>query len=1677
MDVLDDMLNESRVTAPSVAAPAPLDPLDTMLGESRQALAADPEQDANEVNGLADQLNLPRATIERYIMELRPEKEWFETRSASPDEGAKPQTGPGLIEQIGRMDAIQWEKRVPFSGAAALETAHLLAATKRLQADSYERESEQLLGIAAKQRAIPPEEMKRRPEAAGASVSALRARDIRTVEEFLLRRQREVELSQTFGGAVFQGASYMPAWMIEFAWSGGLAKLGSETAQEIGLRTLQGYATTTAGRAILKTAGWTGGAISRTTLGMPQLIAEEILARRIPALTVGPEGELTIGLSPESWATSIAKGWGAAVIESASETSGGALTAGGKWLTEKTLAKLPFGQAFYAGLRRAYLALHPEDGAAAAFAQKFFSRTAYDGLLGEIGEERVASLLHRLAATRQFSDKPDATYLENLTAGITHDIDLVRTGRQLLVEATVLSLPGAVGLAAQRAAKIRSARTTEGTENTEKGGPHEAVVQEAQGQGRPGPVTEIGLVGATHASPVPAQAGGAAAGTAGPAQPGGSTPAAPEIWQMTRTDYMDWAGQRVSGQSVRKTRSLAKSAHAVIVRQAVREGSPVPPKVLADYPDLVQQVWEPAKAPAAPEREGVWDTAVKAAEAEATLQAQERFVGASEFTFQEYAAALAGAREEDVGKLARQLGTKVPGATGENLRKWVGDALATLTKEEEPPPALAGEAHPGSLTFPGFFARYGAVVENPETPANKAWRERYGRAEGPQGPRKLYKDLVHEWHRLNAWRAFYELTGQQRPAAAGESEIADLSEEAAPFGVFSEAEEREQIAEEETREVQATVREFAGEPAPVDLPDVEREPTALDLSLMRRILRYAGIPDPQGGFEWRSTEDLRRLYSAFQLPNDRARDFPEYAPLRDIQVARQRYTRSLGGALIERAQPFLDLSDADFNTVMEVAAAIDQQAAYKDVYEQEALSRFTPAQAAGYKAHRKTLDDIGKLMVQRMRELGVREEWIKEFEARIGNYITHAWYGDWIIIVKERRTKGEMQAERRQPETLYKWQGSRWEATKEYDRLKAEYPDAEVWAPFEDKDMPAEAYQESTLSAVSAMMDKVFDLAKAKGGVITPELEAVLNQAKNDWWKAKGAGAHWIQRQNVPGYVTDRRYRRAFVDYVMGTAGSLAKMEAALKFPEALAGIDASRTPKLFARATEDVRYWLGDDTDWQRLSRVIHFMYLWDKPAAAVANLTQNLVLGWPVLSKHTRWSLAKLLDAMADTAAGPAAAEGSALTKGVRGLETGEVPQHGLQANEVAYLKKKRTEGFLEAQMSQEIAMRPGNPGTRAIMGAGQKIYSALNFMEQAERFNRESMYVALLRAGIADPAAEAGADPADAIVNEAHFEYGKGNRPPIARNLLKPPTFFRTWVLNYLTWQKNQVQDREAGALARSKVAMWMLAGLGGSPIWGPLLYVLWPRIFGTNPEEEAEKAIGETLTKVVFRGVPSLIGISMRSSVGMGDLIPLPEPGQEWDAALGQWIGGAPLGLYEQSKRVLDDLDHGLYRRALEDASPAALRNPLAALRLYREGATARNGRIVWDFDGMQQMKLTEWEAIAKGLGFTPDRMLREYDRGLMAKMLSTSDVKRKQAWADRYYLAAKSKDLEGMAEVTQEIADYNAKMQARGQGDQKIDVRSFLRMIETRAMPVNWPSRKEVPETRRIWGKEPAAPAK
>jgi len=247
--------------------------------------------------------------------------------------------------------------------------------------------------------------------------------DRETVEQFKQKLEEEYYRGHTFWGKVGEIQKGLVPWMLEFVATGPIYSRASQAAKSAISKVVKRELTA---KVLGSLVGGTVGSAART-MALPTQVFEETMRRRI-------------GYEDEGWATSLSKAWVKTFIEAASEESGagmgkvvGTLGGGLKWVASKSR----FSQRFLASIAEAWT----KAGKARSlvdFVDTALRAGGWNGILEEIGEERLATILHAIANTEDFGLGPEATWTDRLAAGLREDLKL----KNLAPEAVGLATPG-----------------------------------------------------------------------------------------------------------------------------------------------------------------------------------------------------------------------------------------------------------------------------------------------------------------------------------------------------------------------------------------------------------------------------------------------------------------------------------------------------------------------------------------------------------------------------------------------------------------------------------------------------------------------------------------------------------------------------------------------------------------------------------------------------------------------------------------------------------------------------------------------------------------------------------------------------------------------------------------------------------------------------------------------------------------------------------------------------------------------------------------------------------------------------------------------------------------------------------------------------------------------------------
>lgn len=695
---------------------------------------------------------------------------------------------------------------------------------------------------------------------------------------------------------------------------------------------------------------------------------------------------------------------------------------------------------------------------------------------------------------------------------------------------------------------------------------------------------------------------------------------------------------------------------------------------------------------------------------------------------------------------------------------------------------------------------------------------------------------------------------------------------------------------------------------------------------------------------------------------------------------------------------------------------------------------------------RRMLDNSQLGLYNHLRESKLPKNVIDTYRSSMGsvhNYFPHVRFGDHSIRVLD----GEGNVLERRHFFGTKLTADA-KAAKILEELKAKYGDSIKDVEYGKlQDLSEDVFE---FPMRTADMEKVLQEALNSTGIdgdIKKKLLRAMEQQVSDLFKARGFGQHMMRRNNIAGYEMEDIGKVLFT-YCSGQYGWLTKMDAAMKFGETLAKVDAKKKPRLYAWAKNYVMDMLRNadrlDALVDTAKNLMFLNFLGGNFKTAAVNLTQNLITGYPRLGVELGFK--------------------HAATSFIR--DAGKALCHQIsdgKAKSITPEEKAFLQDFYDRGITRDNFMRE-------MMGdltGGRMSYAWRQFsrvmawpMSAAERFNRTSLALAAYRAARAGKVVntetlerfgyqkgqkfdeQSARDFAAGLVTDSHYLYGKANRPEIFQHgdvgkVASSFYTFRSFTHNTLEFWRTLFKMGWRGKAAVG-ISLGMTATLGGLvsvPLWSTVMTV-WRQLFadGDDPERKlynwAYKNGGKNAADVLFYGMPSMAGVTISGSLGMELPILQDLKGDKpWGRQIlssGMEIFGVPVAMLEKIGNTFEFAGKGDYWRAMEEALPTAASNVMKAIRLADEGITTHSGKPIADGTG-RPAKLSKPEAVAKALGFQPVSQSKAFDAHKGQSDVEAFKKNKQDELVTRYLKAFRAKDMAAKEEVLRDWRDYNNKM--------------------------------------------------
>jgi hypothetical protein len=304
---------------------------------------------------------------------------------------------------------------------------------------------------------------------------------------------------------------------------------------------------------------------------------------------------------------------------------------------------------------------------------------------------------------------------------------------------------------------------------------------------------------------------------------------------------------------------------------------------------------------------------------------------------------------------------------------------------------------------------------------------------------------------------------------------------------------------------------------------------------------------------------------------------------------------------------------------------------------------------------------------------------------------------------------------------------------------------------------------------------------------------------------------------------------------------------------------------------------------------------------------------------------------------------------------------------------------------------------------------------FFALAEAFNRRTTFIAALRIarqnGHPDPFAFA-----EHAVADTQGLYNKGNRPDWARGAVGATIFtFKQFSIAYIEFLKRLPGPHRMRALA----ILFLASGMQGLPFVEDFEDIIdaigqWLG-HGTNSKkwvrQNAASWLGDAGAQFVLHGVSAILPIDISARMGVGNLIPGTEALKRSSTDKGRDVAEVlgPVG--------------GVGEKILQ-GKPADALVPKAIMDAYKAYQMWTTGQYRNSDGALIARDVTKGEAIAKGIGFNPDRIAvqgrKVWENSQDVRLAKDVESEITGKWAQGIV----EKDPSKIREARQQLVDWN-----------------------------------------------------
>jgi hypothetical protein len=200
------------------------------------------------------------------------------------------------------------------------------------------------------------------------------------------------------------------------------------------------------------------------------------------------------------------------------------------------------------------------------------------------------------------------------------------------------------------------------------------------------------------------------------------------------------------------------------------------------------------------------------------------------------------------------------------------------------------------------------------------------------------------------------------------------------------------------------------------------------------------------------------------------------------------------------------------------------------------------------------------------------------------------------------------------------------------------------------------------------------------------------------------------------------------------------------------------------------------------------------------------------------------------------------------------------------------------------------------------------------------------------------------------------------------------------------------------------------------------LLWG-LFCDEDDEDFDTVTQKALGDFLYKGpIDYATNLAIAGRITLNDLIIRDAPKSSattFTQQMLQAVGGPVIGVSDRIQRGYSKIAEGHTLRGIEELLPSAIGNVFKGARYYTQGTTTLRGDPITGDVGL-------YNSVAQMLGFAPADYQRQLEINSREKGIDTFLSKKISKLKQKYYMAKREGDFEGMQEFKDDLLEIGAK---------------------------------------------------